>query len=157
MYYKAGKDRLLRFVLSQDTVGGRPTRIFYSTDISMNPQEILSIFSQRWSIEVTHFNCKQHLGLEDPANRVPLAVQRTAPMAMFLYSLTVLWFALEGHEDLQFPDRPWYDWKCEPSFADMLTTLRRKSWEDKLSHVSLATTPDDNPTKLLTLLATLAG
>jgi hypothetical protein len=39
----------------------------------------------------------------------------------------------------------------------MLTTLRRKSWEDKLSQVSLATTPDDNPTKLLTLLATLAG
>jgi hypothetical protein len=157
LYYKAGKDRLLRFVLSQDTVGGRPTRIFYSTDISMTPQEILSIFSQRWAIEVTHFNCKQHLGLEDPANRVPLAVQRTAPMAMFLYSLTVLWFATEGQAELQFPDRPWYDWKCEPSFADMLTTLRRKSWEDKLSQVSLAATPDDNPTKLLTLLATLAG
>jgi len=29
LYYKAGNDRLLRLVLSQDTVGGRPTRIFY--------------------------------------------------------------------------------------------------------------------------------
>ncbi|MEX0818678.1 MAG: transposase, partial [Pirellulaceae bacterium] len=150
LYYKAGKDRLLRFVLSQDTVGGRPTRIFYSTDVNLEPREILSLFSRRWSIEVTHFDCKQHLGLEDPANRVPKAVQRTAPMAMFLYSLTIVWYATEGHADLQFPDRPWYWWKQEPSFADMLTTLRRKSWEDKLSQVSLPTAPDDNSLALLT-------
>ena len=157
LYYKAGKDRLLRFVLSQDTVGDRPTRIFYSTDVTLQPREILSIFSRRWSIEVTHFDCKQHLGLEDPANRVPQAVQRTAPMAMFLYSLTIVWYATAGNADLQFPDRPWYWWKKEPSFADMLTTLRRKSWEDKLSPVSLAAAPDDNSLDLLTYLATLAG
>lgn len=69
LYYKAGKDRLLRFVLSRDTVGDRPTRIFYSTDIDLKPRDILSLFSLRWAIEVTHFDCKQHLGLEDAANR----------------------------------------------------------------------------------------
>jgi hypothetical protein len=157
LYYTAGKDRLLRFVLSQDTVGGRPTRIFYSTDVSLSAKKILSIFSLRWSIEVTHYDCKQHLGLEDAANRVPQAVERTAPMSMFLYSLTIVWFATEGHADLQFPERPWYTWKREPSFRDMLTTLRRKSWEDNLSTVSLKTTPHDNPIELLTYLATLAG
>jgi hypothetical protein len=157
LYYRAGNDRLLRLVLSQDTVGQRPTRIFYSTNVGMQPREILSIFSQRWSIEVTHFDCKQHLGLEDPANRTPLAVQRTAPMAMFLYSLTIVWFATDGHMDLRFPERPWYHWKSEPSFADMLTTLRRKSWDEKLSGVSLETTPEDNSARQLTFLATLAG
>ena len=55
-------DRLLRFVLSRDKVGGRPTRIFYSTNVKLNPKKILSLFSRRWSIEVTHFDCKQHLG-----------------------------------------------------------------------------------------------
>ena len=157
LYYKAGKDRLLRLVLSQDTVGDRPTRIFYSTNVNLQPREILSLFSFRWSIEVTHYDCKQHLGLEDPANRVPKAVKRTAPMAMFLYSLTMVWYATEGHRDFQIPDRPWYWWKSEPSFADMLTTLRRKSWDEHLSHVSLATTPPNNPARLLTYLATLAG
>jgi hypothetical protein len=39
----------------------------------------------------------------------------------------------------------------------MLTTLRRKSWEDKLSTVSLKPTPPDNPVQLLNYLATLAG
>jgi hypothetical protein len=78
-------------------------------------------------------------------------------MAMFLYSLTIVWFATEGHQELEFPNRPWYPWKTEPSFADMLTTLRRKSWDEKLSKVSLETAPDDNSRHLLTFLATLAG
>ncbi len=154
--YKAGNDRLLRFVLSRDTVGDRPAQIFYSTNVDLQPQEILSLFSLRWSIEVTHFDCKQHLGLEDAANRKEKAVQRTAPMAMFLYSLSIVWYASDGHQDFQIPDRPWYWWKEEPSYADMLTTLRRKSWEDKLSTVSDDTTQRDNSLGLLTYLATLA-
>lgn len=157
LYYKAGKDRLLRFVLSRDTVGDRPTRIFYSTKVDLAPREILSFFSLRWSIEVTHFDCKQHLGLEDPANRTEKAVQRTAPMAMFLYSLTIVWYATEGRQDFQIPHRPWYWWKEEPSFADMLTTLRRKSWEDQLSQVSLDRRERDNKIATLSYLATLAG
>lgn len=157
LYYKAGKDRLLRFVLSRDTVGDRPTRMFYCTDTKLQAREILSLFSLRWSIEVTHFDCKQHLGLEDAANRKEQAVKRTAPMAMFLYSLTIVWYATEGHKDFQIPHRPWYWWKEEPSFADMLTTLRRKSWDEQLSQVSLDSTHRDNKLSLLTYLATLAG
>lgn len=157
LYYKAGKDRLLRFVLSRDTVGDRPTRMFYCTDTKLKSREILSLFSLRWSIEVTHFDCKQHLGLEDAANRKEQAVKRTAPMAMFLYSLTIVWYATEGHKDFQIPHRPWYWWKEEPSFADMLTTLRRKSWDEQLSQVSLDSTHRDNKLSLLTYLATLAG
>ncbi len=77
-------------------------------------------------------------------------------MAMFLYSLTIVWYAAEGHKDWLIPYRPWYWWKSEPSFADMLTTLRRKSWDDKLSKVSPAATPHDNSIDLLTYLANLA-
>lgn len=157
LYYKAGNDRLLRLVLSRDTVGDRPTRIFYSTNLKLQPREILSLFSLRWSIEVSHFDCKQHLGLEDAANRKEQAVKRTAPMAMFLYSLTIVWYATDGHKNFQIPHRPWYWWKEEPSFADMLTTLRRKSWEDQLSRVSLSRRDRDNKIAMLSYLATLAG
>ena len=157
LYYKAGNDRLLRLVLSRDTVGDRPTRIFYSTNVDLAPREILSLFSLRWSIEVMHFDCKQHLGLEDAANRTEKAVKRTAPMAMFLYSLTIVWYATEGRQDFQIPHRPWYWWKEEPSFADMLTTLRRKSWEDQLSQMSLDRRERDNKIATLSYLATLAG
>jgi hypothetical protein len=157
LYYKAGKDRLLRFVLTRDTDGDRPTQIFYCTNLELDVPAILSTYAHRWAIEVTHHDAKQFLGLEDPANRVPLAVQRTAPMAMFLYSLTILWYDQNGHRFLQFPDRPWYTDKTEPSFADMLTTLRRVSWEDKLSTVRPKRTLSKKTVDLLTYLATLAG
>ena len=157
LYYKAGKDRLLKFVLTRDTEGDRPTKIFYSTNLELDARQILSIYSFRWAIEVTHHDAKQLLGLEDPANRVPLAVQRTAPMAMFLYSLTVLWYAQHGHQHVRFPKPPWYKKNREPSFADMLTTLRRVSWEDKLSPVLPKSSVARNTVDLLTYLATLAG
>ena len=53
-------------------------------------------------------------------------------MALLLYSLIIAWFHEEGHRHLKFPDRPWYRQKKEPSFADMLTTLRRQSLEEIL-------------------------
>ncbi len=47
------------------------------------------------------------------------------------YHLVVVWFHQTGHQLLRFPFRPWYTKKEEPSFADMLTTLRRVSYEEK--------------------------
>ena len=80
------------------------------------------------TLEVAFENGKQMLGFEDPANRLPKAVERTAPMAMLLVSLVTLWFHKSGHRHVKFPNRPWYRKKKEPSFGDMLSTLRRLSW-----------------------------
>jgi hypothetical protein len=137
LYYKAGKDRLLTIVLVRDALGKRPDQMFYCSCLDWDARQILSEYSGRWSIEVTFENCKQLLGLEDPANRKEKAVRRTAPMAFVLHSLIVVWFHQVGHRDLQFPDRPWYLHKEEPSFADMLTTLRRLSWQEKIRTLPL--------------------
>ena len=137
LYYKAGKDRLLTIVLVRDALGKRPDQMFYCTRLDWDARQILSEYSARWSIEVTFENGKQLLGLEDPANRKEKAVRRTAPMALVLYSLIILWFHQVGHHHVQFPDRPWYRHKKEPSFADMLTTLRRMSWQDKIRTLPL--------------------
>jgi hypothetical protein len=131
LYYKAGGQRLLNIVLVHDLQGQRPDQMFYCTKLDWDARQILSTYACRWAIECTFENCKQFLGLEDPANRLPKAVQRTAPMALFLYTLTVLWFHQSGFKFLRFPHRPWYRRKKEPSFADVLATLRRVSYEDK--------------------------
>ena len=52
-------------------------------------------------------------------------------MAMFIYTIVVVWFHRTGHEWC-FPFRPWYRHKAETSFADMLTTLRRLSYQEKI-------------------------
>jgi SRSO17 transposase len=135
LYYKAGKDRLLKIILVRDREGKRPDQMFYCTKLDWTARQILSAYACRWAIECTFENCKQLLGLEDPANRLPKAVQRTAPMALVLYSLVVVWFHRSGHSSLRFPIRPWYPKKEEPSFADLLTTLRRVSYEEKIERL----------------------
>jgi SRSO17 transposase len=131
LYYKAGGQRLLTIVLTRDTLGKRPTQMFYCTNLDWSVRQILATYACRWAIECTFENCKQLLGLEDPANRLPKAVARTAPMALLLLTLVVVWFHQGGHRSLRFPHRPWYQRKREPSFADLLTTLRRVSYDDK--------------------------
>jgi hypothetical protein len=56
------------------------------------------------------YNAKQFLGLEDPQNRTPKAEQRTAPLALYLHDLVILWFAEHGRFDAQAYRRthPWY-------------------------------------------------
>ena len=79
LYYKAGRDRLLTIVLVRDLEGKRPDQMFYCTKLDWTARQILSAYACRWAIECTFENCKQLLGLEDPANRLPKAVERTAP------------------------------------------------------------------------------
>jgi len=135
LYYKAGGQRLLTIVLTHDLYGKRPMQMFYCTKLAWDARQILSTYACRWAIECTFENCKQHLGLEDPANRLPLAVRRTAPMALLLYTLVIVWFHQGGHRFLRLPYRPWYLGKREPSFADLLTTVRRVSCEEKTETV----------------------
>jgi DDE superfamily endonuclease len=130
LYYKSGGQRLLTIVLTRDCQGKRPNQMFYCTKLDWDARQILSAYACRWAIECTFENCKQHLGLEDPANRLPKAVKRTAPMALLFYTLIVVWCHQGGHLFISFPDRPWYRRKAEPSFADLLTTLRRVSYEN---------------------------
>jgi DDE superfamily endonuclease len=135
LYYKAGGSRLLTIVLTRDRDGKRPDQMFYCTKLDWKPRQILSTYANRWAIECTFENSKQFLGLEDPANRLPQAVARTAPMALVLYTLVTIWFHVTGHRHLRFPQRRWYQHKQEPSIADLLTTLRRVSYEEKTTQL----------------------
>jgi hypothetical protein len=154
LYYTAGKDRLLTVVLTRDVKGKRPDHRFYCTRLDWSVREILSAYASRWALEVTFEGAKQVLGLEDPANRLPKAVRRTAPMALVLYSLIVLWFDVIGHKWVRFPERPWYQRKREASFQDMVTTLRRRSWEEKLAEV---VSPSGPHAEWFAAVAELAG
>jgi hypothetical protein len=77
---------------------------------------------------------KGKLGFEDPQNRLEAAVERTAPMALWCYSLTVVWYLTSG-QHLRAARRatglPWYA-KTSPAFSDMVATLRRASWAERL-------------------------
>jgi SRSO17 transposase len=157
LYYKAGGSRVLTIVLTRDKFGKRPDQMFYCTNLTWDVRQILATYAHRWAIECTFENCKQFLGLEDPANRVRLAVSRTAPMAFFLYSMIVVWFQTVGHLLVKFPERPWYLHKKEPSFADMLTTLRQRSYDDISATLPLEEVPHKTWLTCLTELLSRTG
>jgi len=145
LYYKAGKDRLLTIVLVRDVEGGRPDQMFYCTRTDWNARAILTHYAWRWSVEVMHYNAKQMMGLEDPANRTAPAVERTAPLGLALYGLTLIWFHRDGHRSWSYPERPWYPGKDEPSYADILAALRRDSWWEQFPGVDRERGGEETP------------
>lgn len=128
----ATPNRLLRIVAVEPLVGGRTKQAFYSTCHEATAVEVLTWYAWRWAIEVAFHDSKQSLGFEEPQGWTRRAVQRTAPVAMLLYSLIVLWFVQEGHRSYRPLNRPWYTTKAEPSFADMLGTVRRCSLREQV-------------------------
>jgi hypothetical protein len=122
----AAPNRLLRVVAVEPLSGGRPRQAFYSTYHAASALEVLTWYAWRWSIEVAFHDSKIHLGFEEPQGWTRRAVERTAPVAMLLYSLIVKWFATEGHRDYRPASNTWYI-KPHASFGDMLATLRRLS------------------------------
>jgi hypothetical protein len=79
---------------------------------------------------VIFHDAKQCLGLEDPQNQATQAVRWTAPTALLVYALVLLWYARRAQDGCpaDWLARPWYGRKAAPSFADMLTALRRDAW-----------------------------
>ena len=55
---------------------------------------------------------------------------------MLLYTLIVLWFAKEGHRTYQPLCCPLYRSKSQPSFADMLSTLKLQSVHRHISSLA---------------------
>jgi hypothetical protein len=131
-------NRPMRIVAVEPLTGGRTRQAFYSTDHNASAKTVLIRYAMRWSMEETNQNSKGHLGFEEPQGWTRQAVKRTAPTAMLLYSLIVLWFASVGHRHYRVPFRPWYRSKVRPSFADMLTTLRRESIKEQVSAIPLS-------------------
>lgn len=126
----AAPSRLLRIVAVEPLAGGRDRQAFYSTCASATPLDVLTWYALRWSIEVAFHDSKQHLGFEEPQGWSRHAAERTAPVAMLLYSLIVYWFAVEGHCHYKQPVTSWYT-KPRAAFGDMLATLRRESLREQ--------------------------
>ena len=95
----AAPERPLRVVAAEAVKGGRGQEAFYSTCPDATAEQVIVWYAMRWSIEVTNHDSKQHLGFDEPQGWTRRSVERTAPLAMLLYSLIVLWFAREGHRN----------------------------------------------------------
>jgi hypothetical protein len=133
-YVAAGSD-LVRLLVVRGFPGHDKDDVFVSTDPVLHAATIIETFSERWALEVAFYHAKGKLGFEDPQNRTEHAVERTAPMALWLYSLVVIWYLRTGRylRVARIAAPPSYPGKAAPAFSDMLATLRRSSWLERLS------------------------
>jgi hypothetical protein len=128
LWYGVFGPQPVRMVLVRDQEKG-PMLALVTTDLSTTGADLVARYAARWAIEVTFFDTRQTLGVGQARNRTAQAVTRTWAFGMYVYTLVVLWYALHGHRSGIVADRrvhaPWYLSKTDPSFADMLTALRR--------------------------------
>jgi hypothetical protein len=118
----------IRWVLVRDPRGEWSDQAFLCTDPTMNASRVLRWAVLRWNIEVTFEEARAHLGVETQRQWSDLAIARTTPALLALFSLVTL-FAHQLLQNRPLPTRTtaWYR-KKEPSFADVLAFLRREMW-----------------------------
>jgi hypothetical protein len=90
---------------------------------------LVKVAGQRWRIEVSFRDARQHAGVGQAHNRTRLAVERTVPFGLVCFSLAVVWYATCGHHPADLAAHralaPCYQTKTAPSAQDMLVKLRR--------------------------------
>ena len=66
------------------------TQALLCTDVGVTPGQILAWLVQRWQLEVTFEEARRHLGLETQRQWSDLAIARTTPALLGLFSLVTL-------------------------------------------------------------------
>ncbi|MDQ3377519.1 MAG: transposase, partial [Actinomycetota bacterium] len=118
----------LRWVLVRDPEGEFKTQALLCTDLRADPQKILSWFVMRWQLEVTFQEMRRHLGFETQRQWSDLAIRRTTPALLGLFSLVTLF----AHRRMvqaagTFRQAAWYH-KRDPTFSDALALVRKELW-----------------------------
>jgi hypothetical protein len=118
----------LRWVLVRDPQNEFKTQALLCTDLEADPQKILSWFVMRWQLEITFQEARRHLGFETQRQWSDLAIRRTTPALLGLFSLVTL---LAHRQMTQaagaFRQAAWYH-KSYPTFADALAVVRKELW-----------------------------
>jgi hypothetical protein len=118
----------IRWVLIRDPLGQFEAQALLCTDLQVAPAQMVAWFVLRWQVEVTFAESRRHLGVETQRQWSDLAILRTTPALLGLFSLvTLLVHRLLHGQELPTRQAAWYQ-KVTPSFSDALAFLRLQLW-----------------------------
>ena len=141
LWYRPGSKIVpLRWVLVRDPTRTRTTQAFFSTDPELAAEDILALYVRRWQIEVTFAEVRAHLGVETQRQWSDLAIMRTTPALLGLYSLVMLWAAELLAKGASSQVAAWYT-KTRPTFSDAIAADRFRLWIGDIFPTS-TNTPD---------------
>ena len=93
LWYGALRTQPVRIVVVRHPSGRRRDEACFCTDLGRDAAFLLQTYAHRWTLEVTFYASKRHLGFGQAQTQTPTAVQRTVPFAGPAYSLVLLWAA----------------------------------------------------------------
>ena len=121
----------IRWVLIRDPSGQFDSQALLCTDPAQNPAQVLRWFVQRWQVEVTFREVRDHLGVETQRQWSDQAIARTTPCLLGLFSLvTLLGKQLAPQARRTTATSAWYR-KQRPTFSDTLAAVRRELWREQ--------------------------
>lgn len=129
IWYKSGMPPVPnRWVLIKDPQGQAKPTALICTDLELKPFDIVRFFVRRWCVEVTFEEVRRHLGVETQRQWSDLAIARTTPVLMALFSIITLWAdQLHQHQLIRIKTFAWYQ-KSHPTFSDAIASVRRRLW-----------------------------
>ncbi len=130
----------IRWVLVRDPLGKFDPQALLCTDPAQDPVQVLRWFVQRWQVEVTFGEVRDHLGVEPQRQWSDKAIARTTPCLLGLFSLvTLLGKQLTPQARRATATSAWYH-KQRPTFSDTLAAVRREIWREQGFVTSARTT-----------------
>jgi hypothetical protein len=123
----------VRWVLIRDPEGAFKPQALLCTDLDTDPEQVVRWFVMRWQLEVTFQEARRHLGFETQRQWTELAIRRTTPALLGLFSVVTL-FAHRGMVRAAgaFRRAAWYH-KAHPTFSDALALVRKELWAEERS------------------------
>ncbi len=126
----------IRWVLIRDPQGQCEPMALLCTDHQAEATPIVEWFVLRWTVEVTFHEGRAHLGVETQRQWSDLAILRTTPALLGLFSLvTVFAQQLLGEQAFPIRQAAWYT-KALPTFSDTLAFVRQHFWPSTFFSVS---------------------
>jgi hypothetical protein len=139
LWHHPGRRVAIRWVLVRDPSGAKEPQAFLCTDQAAEPTDILRWFVRRWRTETTFEEARRHLGLETQRQWSDLAILRTTPALLALFSLVTLWASqLAAERGPAIECVAWYR-KSLPTFSDALALVRYELWTAQLFATSPTT------------------
>jgi hypothetical protein len=133
VWYRVGLPVVpIRWVLIRDPQQQFRTQALLSTDLAVAPGQAVQWFVRRWQLETTFAEVRAKLGVESQRQWSDLAIVRTTPCLLALFSLVTL-FAADLHRRGKLPLRSsaWYR-KPRLTFSDTIAAVRQQLWSHSL-------------------------
>jgi len=126
----------IRWALIRDPQGQFTPQALLCTDQTIAATQLIAWLVLRWQLEVTFHEVRTHLGVETQRQWSDLAILRTTPALLGLFSLVTI-FASQLLDGQLLPGRQaaWYS-KALPTFSDTLAFVREYLWPVTLFYLS---------------------